>query len=962
MRWKTRLNLQKRFGLVLHSRFATTRSQRAIVSTNRHIDHEEIFVLKAEENELRARVRLFTARWHPMAKDYLLDELKPFLKTRQRKIYRKIQRTAGCHGWELKMRPGECVVVDIASGCSAFPAPPKRDKFFAWERGENWDLDVNVTRKFVREEIIPKAREKLLSSRPPDPFVNLTERDVPEDVKNLINKGLSFIPNTGEVEKEVKSSVPTDVARFGNNIRWKQYHYEKDENGETRTKDPAVEARLKTWPTPWQPSGREAPRQREGPIKILCEAAERLLSLKKLAVPTPTANTSKETLEKLLNLASDPEIVFVEADKGSGAVLMKREELERKIEEEILSDRDSYEELTKDPTKDLETRTAAKWRSFITRGLLTKEEVAGLEVKAPKLPRMFSLVKLHKQGYPLRPVVSNVDSVLSQSAHLIDNKVKPVLLEDPRYLRDTKQLLRHIEAINNKYQASKTPWKKVYAVSFDVVAFYPSVPHDLARTAFDRALDKMELAPGQGEALKECLDMNLENAFFTYNDRFFRQKTGLPIGSAIGGPIACLALAQEEEKLAKKIAEEKPHLKELMDNYVRYQDDGASWLAEETLEIAKSKVTEFRSELEGMNSAFRFTDTGPVKQLPVLDVLVMIDDEQGIKTNRYSKPTDKRTLLDSTSDHPDFVKSAVAKGVGLRMRRLASEEEWLMKNLVEEAWVLLGRGHDESWIVEGFAKALTKSRTDLLEEKEIEDAETQKFDNEVRCIVPYDRNLKFKKNFSVFRKEKKSLEEVPGGEGLRTFDCKLVFKNKKNLHRLILNRKPREVQTSEAGERSTHRQYQGLTTDSCLFCKRVGPNSTHLSFPQELRSPWERIPTSNCKTKNLVYLAGCRDCGKVYVGETGGQLKDRCNRHAPQAGDASKLQLTEGKPAEREALLKKWTAVRTHFAETGHNCLFAAPLHVMPSEATDLQRKKVELNWINKFKKNPVTRDRVLNF
>jgi hypothetical protein len=183
--------------------------------------------------------------------------------------------------------------------------------------------------------------------------VNLTRREVSQQVVNLINKGLSFIPNTGEIEKQVSSSLPTDVAHFQNKIRWKLHHYEKASAGEAKEKDPAVEARLATWPSPWQPSGREAPHQREGPVKLLCKAASRLLSTKRLSVPTKTPNTSKETLKKLIDLASSPEVIFVEVDKGSGAVLMERGELERKMDEEILADGESYEELDHDPTDEL---------------------------------------------------------------------------------------------------------------------------------------------------------------------------------------------------------------------------------------------------------------------------------------------------------------------------------------------------------------------------------------------------------------------------------------------------------------------------------------------------------------------------------------------------------------------------------------------------------------------------------
>ncbi len=78
----------------------------------------------------------------------------------------------------------------------------------------------------------------------------------------------------------------------------------------------------------------------------------------------------------------------------------------------------------------------------------------------------------------------------------------------------------------------------------------------------------------------------------------------------------------------------------------------------------------------------------------------------GLNLQVYRKPTDKRTLLNAESSHPLHVKKAIAYTVGLRMKRLCSREEDLKKALIEQAWALLGRGHQEQWIIEGFSKAL----------------------------------------------------------------------------------------------------------------------------------------------------------------------------------------------------------------------------------------------------------------
>jgi hypothetical protein len=49
------------------------------------------------------------------------------------------------------------------------------------------------------------------------------------------------------------------------------------------------------------------------------------------------------------------------------------------------------------------------------------------------------------------------------------------------------------------------------------------------------------------------------------------------------------------------------------------------------------------------------------------------------------------------------------------MKRLCSREEDLKKALIEQAWALLGRGHQEQWIIEGFSKALLRPREQTLE-------------------------------------------------------------------------------------------------------------------------------------------------------------------------------------------------------------------------------------------------------
>ena len=57
-----------------------------------------------------------------------------------------------------------------------------------------------------------------------------------------------------------------------------------------------------------------------------------------------------------------------------------------------------------------------------------------------------------------------------------------------------------------------------------------------------------------------------------------------------------------------------------------------------------------------------------------LDVKVRLSGSGHIATNLFSKPTDAHAYLHYASDHPPHVKTATPTGLGIRMKRICSNQ------------------------------------------------------------------------------------------------------------------------------------------------------------------------------------------------------------------------------------------------------------------------------------------------
>ncbi|KYN50451.1 hypothetical protein ALC57_00088 [Trachymyrmex cornetzi] len=133
------------------------------------------------------------------------------------------------------------------------------------------------------------------------------------------------------------------------------------------------------------------------------------------SVRTSENNILREGVNEVKRFISEnPDILITRADKGNTTVVMNLDNYKNKMNE-ILADQNTYTVFNRDPTNKITTgirNILTKWKNM---GYIDQYTYKKLYVSDGILSRCYGLSKIHKDGHPLRMIVSCLKRLLSIS-------------------------------------------------------------------------------------------------------------------------------------------------------------------------------------------------------------------------------------------------------------------------------------------------------------------------------------------------------------------------------------------------------------------------------------------------------------------------------------------------------------------------------------------------------------------
>ena len=118
----------------------------------------------------------------------------------------------------------------------------------------------------------------------------------------------------------------------------------------------------------------------------------------------PERNITRKQSTSLKCLQQNENITILPADKGRATVILDKEDYIEKCNEHLTSR--PYTKLKKDPTSSIVSKVTKKLMELRDNNLIEQQEYFKLKQTGTQLPRFYGLPKIHKDGTPMRPIVS----------------------------------------------------------------------------------------------------------------------------------------------------------------------------------------------------------------------------------------------------------------------------------------------------------------------------------------------------------------------------------------------------------------------------------------------------------------------------------------------------------------------------------------------------------------------------
>ena len=378
--------------------------------------------------------------------------------------------------------------------------------------------------------------------------------------------------------------------------------------------------------------------------------------------------------ETRMFLQQNQDLLIMEADKSNKSVIITKADYHRKMMQ-LLRDETVYSKINRDLSNTQQLKNNSMVKDWYKRGLISKQTTEWLTTENALAPKIYGLVKLHKPGNPLRPIVSCIDSPFYKMSKFLSDTLSKVVGKTKSFIRDSFHFRNFI-----KHQ--RIPQNYMLA-SLDVISLYTNIPLELIETVIEEYWDKIKHHTKLPKkdflyALKICVT----STFFQYQEEFYKQISGVAMGGPVSAVVANLVMEYIEEKILAS-------LKCNVTFYKRFVDDCITC-------FPKNLHVYILEHFNSFHPKIQFTmETEKEGALNFLDMTVDHLEDQKINTKWYQKATSSGRYMNYFSNVPFQWKTNVINNLFQRAYKL-SDKQYRQDSMNKARILLLGNGYPPS--------------------------------------------------------------------------------------------------------------------------------------------------------------------------------------------------------------------------------------------------------------------------
>jgi hypothetical protein len=428
-------------------------------------------------------------------------------------------------------------------------------------------------------------------------------------------------------------------------------------------------------------------------------------------------------------IQSNPDIIFTKADKGNITVALNGTVYKEKMLQ-LLQDQNTYSKVKKDPTSKMTKSVRellTRWRnkSYITPAMYKRAYCSD-----GNLPRAYGLPKVHKPGCPFRIIISSIDSPMYALATFLHGILSKNIPDASSNVANSFDLIKKLKNINIETDFT--------LISLDVVSLFTNIPVESALESVSNRWEHIEKACNipKHEFLL-AVQLVLNSTFFCFDNNYYKQNFGTPMGSPLSPIIADFVMQDLESKALNKIGVALPF-------YFRYVDDIVMAVPNNLTDFILLTFNSFHPRLQ-----FTIEIGGDI--INFLDITI-IKKNNGLEFDWYHKPTFSGRYLNFLSAHPLSQKRGTIMGMVDRAF-LLSDPHFHKKNIELIIGILLNNDYPVQLIFETINSRLKS----LIYKQTLKQTDSDRIDDKEKTpwfVLPYvpdisDKFASITKNLNV---------------------------------------------------------------------------------------------------------------------------------------------------------------------------------------------------------------------